>query len=139
VNRPTIRRRLAWAWWWQVMLTLLPLLVLHQLFADWHAKPSVLALPLFIVGCSSLFVSLGQFKRYKHALIATEQALNSEHELAAWQALGQTRRRAFMAAGLPAWIAALAVLAGLEAVPLLLLACASVVLLYLYRIPRQLG
>ena len=55
------------------------------------------------------------------------------------QALGQTRRRAFIAAGLPAWIAALAVLAGLEAVPLILLAVASLVLLYLYRIPRQLG
>lgn len=139
MNRPTIRRRLAWAWWWQVVLTLAPLLVLNQLFDGLHAKPSVWALPLFILGCSSLFVSLGQFKRYKHALIATEKALNSDSEIAAWQALGQTRRRAFIAAGLPAWIAALAVLAGLEVVPLLLLASASVVLLYLYRIPRQLG
>lgn len=139
MNRATARRRLAWAWWWQVVLTLAPLLVLNQLFDGLQAKPTVWALALFILGCSSLFVSLGQFKRYKHALIATEAALNSDNEIAAWQALGQTRRRAFIAAGLPAWIAALAVLAGLEAVPLLLLASASLVLLYLYRIPRQLG
>jgi hypothetical protein len=139
VNRATARRRLAWAWWWQVALTLAPLLVLNQLFGDLRAAPSPLALPLFILGCSSLFVSLGQFKRYKHALIATEKALNSDAEEAAWQALGQTRKRAFSAAGLPAWIAALALLAGLEAIPLLLLALASLVLLYLYRIPRQLG
>jgi hypothetical protein len=139
VNRATARRRLAWAWWWQVVLTLAPLLVLNQLFADLRAAPTPLALPLFILGCSSLFVSLGQFKRYKHALIATEKALNSDTEEAAWQALGQTRKRAFIAAGLPAWIAALALLAGLEAIPLLLLALASLVLLYLYRIPRQLG
>ena len=139
MNRATTRRRLALAWWWQVLLTLAPLVILDGLFADLRAAPSVLALPLFIAGCSSLFVSLGQFKRYKHALIATEKALNSDTETAAWQALGQTRRRAFIAAGLPAWIAALAVLAGLEAVPLILLAVASLVLLYLYRIPRQLG
>jgi hypothetical protein len=139
VNRATTRRRLALAWWWQVLLTLAPLLMLNWLFADLRATPSPLALPLFIAGCASLFVSLGQFKRYKHALIATEKALNSDAEAAAWQALAQTRRHAFVAAGLPAWIAALAVLAGLEAIPLILLALASLVLLYLYRIPRQLG
>jgi hypothetical protein len=139
VNRATTRRRLALAWWWQVLLTLAPLLILDGLFADWRASPSPLALPVFIAGCCSLFVSLGQFKRYQQALIATEKALNSDNEAAAWQTLGQTRQRAFIAAGLPAWIAALAVLAGLEAVPLILLATASLVLLYLYRIPRQLG
>jgi hypothetical protein len=139
MNRATARRRLAWAWWWQVLLTLAPLLVLNQLFADLRAAPSTLALPLFILGCSSLFLSLAPFKRYLRALITTEKALNSDTEAAAWQALGQTRRRAFIAAGLPAWIAALALLAGLETVPLLLLALASLVLLYLYRVPRQLG
>jgi hypothetical protein len=139
VNRATARRRLAWAWWWQVLLTLAPLLVLKQFFGDVRSTPSVLALPLFILGCSSLFLSLAPFKRYLRALISTEKALNSDSEAAAWQALGRTRQRAFIAAGLPAWIAALAVLAGLETVPLLLLAVASLVLLYLYRIPRQLG
>ncbi len=139
MNRATARRRLALAWWWQVILTMAPLLILDGFFADWQASPTPFALPLFVLGCASLFVSLGQFTRYKHALIATEKARNSDAEATAWQALGRTRQRAFIAAGLPAWIAALAVLAGLEAVPLILLAVASLVLLYLYRIPRQLG
>ena len=41
--------------------------------------------------------------------------------------------------GLPAWIAAIALFSGLNAVALILLALSSVVLLCLYRIPRQLG
>ena len=59
--------------------------------------------------------------------------------LAAWDHLAQVRRRALLAAGLPAWIAALAVFVGLEGVPLLLLALSTLVLFYLYRIPRQVG
>lgn len=42
-------------------------------------------------------------------------------------------------AAVPAWIGALAVFVGLEAVPLFLLALSTLVLFYLYRIPRQLG
>ena len=49
------------------------------------------------------------------------------------------RRKAFLGAGLPAWIAAIALFSGLNAVALILLALSSVVLLCLYRIPRQLG
>jgi len=79
------------------------------------------------------------FGAYKRALIATEKSLNSPEEPAAWIELAARRRSAFLAAGLPAWISALAVFVGLEAVPLFLLAFSSVVLLYLYRIPRQLG
>jgi hypothetical protein len=37
------------------------------------------------------------------------------------------------------WIAALAVFVGLEGVPLLLLSVSTLVLFYLYRIPRQIG
>ena len=79
------------------------------------------------------------FSAYKRALVATEKALDSDEEPAAWLELARCRRLAFLGAGLPAWIAAIAVFAGLEAIPLVLLALSSVVLLYLYRIPRQLG
>ena len=57
----------------------------------------------------------------------------------AWLALARQRSKGLLAAGLPAWIGALAVLAGLNAVALTLLALASVVLLWLYRLPPQLG
>ncbi len=39
----------------------------------------------------------------------------------------------------PAWVAAVSVLVGLETVPQVLLALSTVVLLYLYRLPPQLG
>jgi len=138
VTRNDVRRRLALAWWWQVLVTLAPLVLLNALFAAERAS-SLLAMPLFIAGLASMFVSLPLFHRFKHGLIATEKALDTPEEPAAWVALARIRRLAFVGAALPAWIAALAIFAGLPALPLMLLALSSLVLLYLYRIPRQLG
>ena len=138
MTRSEVRRRLALAWWSQLALTLAPLLVLNLLFGA-DRQVGVLSMPLFIAGLAAMFVSLPLFHAYKRALIATEKALDTEQEPAAWLALANRRRLAFLGAGLPAWIAACAVFAGLEAIPLMLLALSSVVLLYLYRIPRQLG
>lgn len=138
MTRGNVRRRLALAWWWQLAVVLAPLFVLNLLFgADQHV--GVLSMPMFIAGLASMFVSLPLFHAYKHALIATEKALDTPEEPAAWLALAARRRLALLGAGLPAWIAAIAVFAGLEAIPLILLALSSVVLFYLYRIPRQLG
>lgn len=138
MTRSEVRRRLALVWWRQLALTLAPVLVLNLLFGAGKTV-SVLAMPLFIAGLASMFVSLPLFSAYKRALIATEKALDTPAEPDAWQELANRRRLAFLGAGLPAWIAALAVFAGLEAIPLILLALSSLVLLYLYRIPRQLG
>ena len=110
MTRGEVRRRLAMEWWRQLALTLAPVFVF----------------------------SLPQFHAYKRGLIATEKALDTPEEPAAWLELARRRRIAFLAAGLPAWIAALAVFVGLEAIPLMLLAIASLVLFYLYRIPAQL-
>ena len=118
---------------------LAPLFLANLLFGAAPAWLSVLQMPLFIAALASLFVSLPLFRAYKHALIATGQALDSEAEPAAWQQLIHCRRRALQAAGLPAWVGALAVFSGLHAVPLTLLALASLVLFYLYRIPAQLA
>ncbi|MDB6047792.1 MAG: transporter [Pseudomonas sp.] len=139
MTRNNVRRRLALAWWWQLFLTLAPLLVVNGIFGSGEALVPILAMPMFIAGIASMFASLKFFGQYKNALIATEKALNTPEEAAAWIELAARRRIAFLAAGLPAWIGALAVFVGLEAVPLFLLAFSSVVLLYLYRIPRQLG
>lgn len=68
-----------------------------------------------------------------------QKSLDTAQEPAAWDELVHVRRRALLAAGLPAWIAALAVFVGLEGVPLLLLGLSTLVLFYLYRIPRQVG
>ena len=140
MTRGNVRRRLALAWWRQLALTLGPLLVVCIFFGGEDPNgPSVFAMPLFIAGVASMFVSLKPFGVYKRSLLATGKALDTPEEPAAWLKLAADRRMAFLAAGLPAWIAALAVLANLEAVALALLAISSVVLLYLYRIPPQLA
>ena len=138
MTRSEVRRRLALAWWWQLAVVLAPLFVLNLLFGA-DQQVGVLSMPLFIAGLASMFISLPLFAAYKRALLATEKALDSPEEPAAWLALADRRRLALLGAGLPAWIAAIAVFAGLEAIALMLLALSSVVLFYLYRIPRQLG
>ncbi|WP_339525773.1 MFS transporter [Pseudomonas sp. EA_35y_Pfl2_R111] len=138
MTRGEVRRRLALEWWRQLAVTLVPLFLLNLLFAAGQ-QPGLLAMPLFIAGLASMFVSLPLFSAYKRALVATEKALDTPDEHDAWLELARVRRLAFLGAALPAWIAAIAVFAGLEAIPLILLAISSIVLLYLYRIPRQLG
>lgn len=96
-------------------------------------------MPLFIAALISMFISLPLFRGYKRALIATEKALDGDHEREAWIELRRVRRVALLGAGLPAWVGAVAVFAGLNAVALVLLALSSAVVLSLYRIPRQLA
>ena len=139
MTRGQVRRRLSIAWWKYLALALLPLFVINGVFGQTEAILPVLAMPLFIAGVASMFVSLKFFGRYKHALIATQKALDTPEEPAAWIALAACLRSAFVVAALPAWIGALAVFVGLEAVPLMLLALSTAVLFYLYRIPRQLA
>ncbi|MCP2074738.1 UNVERIFIED_ORG: hypothetical protein J2Y77_004174 [Pseudomonas lini] len=139
MTRGQVRRRLAVSWWQYLALALVPLFVINAVFGQGEAILPVLAMPLFIAGVASMFVSLRFFGPYKHALIATQNALDTPEEPQAWIALAARRRVAFLVAGLPAWIGALGVFVGLEAVPLMLLALSSTVLFYLYRIPRQLG
>lgn len=139
MTRGQVRRRLSVNWWQYFALALLPLLVINGLFGDGEALAPILAMPFFIAGMASMFVSLKFFGGYKHGLITTQKALDTPAEPAAWIALAAQRRSAMLVASLPAWIAALAVFVGLEAVPLVLLGLATAVLFYLYRIPRQLG
>jgi len=139
VTRTEVKRRLALAWWQYLAVGLLPLPVMAWAFGDGEALIPVLAMPLFIAGAASMFLSLPRFSAYKRALIATDKVLGSAEEPAAWIELARVRRLAMLFACFPAWVAALSVLVGLEAVPQILLALSTVVLLYLYRIPRQLG
>jgi hypothetical protein len=139
VTRGQVRRRLAVSWWQYLALALLPLFVINALFGQGEALLPVLAMPFFIAGVASMFVSLRFFSGYKHALIATQKALDTPEEPAAWIELAARRRMALLVAALPAWVGTLAVFVGLEAVPLFLLALTTTVLFYLYRIPRQLG
>ncbi|KPA91616.1 MULTISPECIES: hypothetical protein [Pseudomonas] len=139
MTRGQVKRRLAFGWYKQLLLTVLPLFVANWTFGQTEPVLPVLAMPLFIAGIASMFISLRFFGGYKHALIATEKALDTPEEPAAWITLANVRRKALVIAALPTWIGTLAVFVGLEAVPLILLVLSTVLLFYLYRIPRQLG
>ncbi|MDN7141522.1 MFS transporter [Pseudomonas sp. JQ170] len=139
MTRAQVKRRLALAWWQYLVVALAPLLVFAWAFGGIQALIPVLAMPVFIAGVASMFLSLPRFGAYKRALIATQKALDSAEEPAAWIELARVRRLGMLFACLPAWVSALSVFVGLEAVPQVLLAISSAVLLYLYRIPRQLG
>ncbi len=139
MTRGQVKRRLALAWWQYLAVGLVPLLVMAWAFGGSEALIPVLAMPLFIAGAATMFLSLPRFGAYKRALIATSKVLDTPEEPAAWIELARVRRLAMTYACFPAWIAALSVLVGLEAVPQVLLVLSTVVLLYLYRIPRQLG
>jgi len=134
VNRAAARRQLARDGWLHTLLMVMPVLVLDRAPAagfDW-------GLPVFAAGLLALFLNLPAFTAFKHALIATEQALDGPGEAAAWAGLRGIRRRGLLVASLPAWFAAAGAPLGLEPVAQLLLVFGSLVLLVLYRIPRQL-
>nr|WP_232961231.1 MFS transporter [Pseudomonas putida] len=127
------------AWWQYLAVGLVPLPVMAWAFGGGQALIPMLAMPLFIAGAATLFLTLPRFGAYKRALIATSEALGTEAEPAAWIELARVRRLAMTYACFPAWVAAVSVLVGLETVPQVLLALSTVVLLYLYRLPPQLG
>jgi hypothetical protein len=108
VTRGQVRRRLSVNWWQYLALALVPLFVINGVFGQSEAILPVLAMPLFIAGVASMFVSLKFFGGYKHGLITTQKALDTPEEPAAWIALAAKRRTAFLVAALPAWIGALA-------------------------------
>jgi len=139
VTRAEVKRRLALAWWQYLAVGLLPLPVMSWAFGGGEALVPILAMPLFIAGAATMFLSLPRFGAYKRALIATSKALGTAEEPAAWIELARVRRLAMLYACFPAWVAALSVGVALEAVPQIPLAISTVVVLSLYRIPRQLG
>ncbi|MDF9619043.1 MFS transporter [Pseudomonas entomophila] len=139
MTRNEVKRRLALAWWQYLAVGLVPLPVMAWAFGAGEPLIPVLAMPLFIAGAATMFLSLPRFGAYKRALIATDKQLGTPEEPGAWIELARVRRLAMLFACFPAWVAALSVLVGLEAVPQILLALSTVVILYLYRIPRQLG
>lgn len=138
MNRAAARRWLNLGWLLLLALALAPQQLMLALVgeAPWSEQ---LATPVFVAGLISMFLSLPLFRRYKHALIAAGKARDSADEPVAWQALGAAQRRGALVGSLPAWIGALGVLFDLHGVPVLLLGFASLVILWLYRLPRQLA
>ncbi|WP_437882455.1 MFS transporter [Pseudomonas sp. LRF_L74] len=139
MTRAEVRHRLSLEWWRYLGFAIAPLFLFCFLFGGGEAPLPVIEVPLFIAGMASMFITLPLFNAYKRSLIATGEALDTQEEASAWIELARRRRLGFLAAGLPAWIAAVAVFSGLNAAALVLLAFSSVAIFFLYRIPAQLG
>ena len=76
MTRGQVKRRLSFNWWQYLALALLPLFVINLLFGRAESLLPVLAMPFFIAGVASMFLSLRYFHAYKHALIGSKaQAL----------------------------------------------------------------
>ena len=64
MTRGQVRRRLSVNWWQYLALALLPLFVITAVFGQSESILPVLAMPLFIAGVASMFVSLKLFGSY---------------------------------------------------------------------------
>lgn len=135
MTREARRRQLARDGWLQAMAMIVPALVMGRL----EPLDERFGLPLFFAGLFALFPSLSRFRAYKHGLIHLESVMGSDAEPGGWDALRRVRRRALIIASLPAWVAAIGALFGLDEVPRTLLVAGSLALLVLYRVPRQLA
>ena len=78
----------------QLALALLPLILVEFFLGELQPLPHGLAMPLFIAALLSMFVNLPLFGAYKRGLIATQKALDTAEEAAAWTRLAQVRRKA---------------------------------------------
>ena len=133
-SRSTQRHSLNFRWLMFSLAAIAPWLLLVVIDSGWRFDAA--RTPFFVVGLCSFFVSLPIFRRYKKALWAM-QARDEAGEPNRWSVLASAQKAGLISACLPAWIAALGTLIGLEGIAGLLLVAASVVIACLYRIPIQ--
>lgn len=93
------------------------------------------AIPLFVLGLATLFLSLWRFRHYKAALIAAEGLGDQPPAEAAWATLHKQQLLGLMNAKFPAWMGMLHFVCTNEIVPLVLLVLASMGVMLLYRPP----
>jgi len=138
VNRADARAALLRQWWLLGLALLAPLPLLVWLAEAPRVSEEQLPMAVFLLGLASLFPTLRAFRHYKRALFSVARERDGAGEAEAWAQLARVWRRALLVAGLPAWLAVVGLFCGLESVPLILLWASSALLLWLYRLPRQL-
>lgn len=133
----SLRLRSAAQWWLAALVLAAILLVpLPDTFPA-LLQHSVAGLVFFVTGLLTVFFSRSPFNTFKAVLVEFSVAL-PQRLPRLWQTYFLVRRRALMAAMLPAVMAFAGRLLGLEQTPVLLLVLTSLLLLWLYRTPRQL-
>ncbi len=122
-------------WRLQTVVSLGLPIALVWFLGSWEGAWEQAAIPLFVVGVASVFLTLRRFRYYKQALIeADRQGLQPEAE-AAWARLHHQQLLGLLNAKLPGWIGMLQYVCAGELVPLILLVLASQGVMLLYRPP----
>lgn len=124
--------------WWLALLVLAVILQVPLPFAPLELlQHSVAGLVFFIAGLLSVFFSRSPFNTFKTILVEFSVAV-PQRLPKLWATYFQVRRRALLIALLPAAAAFAGRVLGLEQTPVFLLCMTSLLLLWLYRTPRQL-
>lgn len=123
--------------WWAAVLVLLAILLLPLPFE----RLTILrhqwgGLAFFVLGLFTVFFSRSPFNTLKAVLVEFSVAV-PQRLPKLWQTYFQVRRRALLIAMLPAAMALIGRLLGLEHTPIFLLWLTSLLLVWLYRTPRQ--
>lgn len=119
-------------WRMQTAVTLMLPIALVWLLSDGDAAWPEASMALFVLGLSSIFLTLWRFRPYKQALVAVDAAGVDE---AHWARLHHQQMLGLLNGKIPAWIGMLHFVCTAELTPLILLALASQGLLLLYRPP----
>lgn len=133
-----VKKRLAWQWWRQLFLLLAPVFALNRLEYSSVLEQQVWGLTVFVLSLLSIFASRGCFHRFKHTVIRLGQDSQRFTRTSGWQEYFIVRQKALWVASIPAYCAALGAPFGLETIAKVLLVFCSLLLLWLYRTPRQL-
>lgn len=133
----TMRYRSAGQWWLALFVIVVLLVVPIPVRRLTVLQQPPGSLVYFVAGLLLLFFSRSFFHAFKCAVVAFDGA-DATQQAQLWSRYFQVRRRALLVAMLPAVAALVGRLLGLEEVPVVLLWLASLLLLWLYRTPRQL-
>ncbi len=124
-------------WRMQTIVSLILPIALVWLLRDSSGSWEEAAIPLFVLGLASMFLTLWRFSPYKRALVAVDQ-LSDPAEAdaeATWASLHHQQMLGLLNAKIPGWIGMLHFVCTGELTPVILLVLASQGLLLLYRPP----
>lgn len=111
---------------------ILPIALVWLLGDDWQPVLENAAVPIFVVGLASIFLTVWRFRQYKFALIEADSSDATEQ---AWARLHHQQLLGLLNAKLPGWIGMLHYVATGELIPLILLVLASQGAMLIYRPP----
>ena len=124
--------------WWLTLLALIVLLVIPLPFQPLAIlQHSLASLVFFTAGLLTVFFSRAAFNAFKLVIVEFSVAVPGRLPKL-WQKYFAVRRRALLTGMLPAATGFVGRLLGLEQTPVLMLVLTSLLLLWLYRTPRQL-